>query len=380
MPGSGLGCSPVLGAQSFWGAKEAVLKKEREKRLIYKLKDGEGRLQLQRTQIKKIVEDFFGNLPKLWEKYEKALNEEVRMTEVTEAIKRQTNGNTPGLDGLPAEFYKTFEGILSKPLKGICNAALLDAKIPNPWTEANVTLIPKEDMDLTQIQNYRPISLLNVDYKNFPSVMAERLKKYLTDFIHPDQNGFLPKRQMRNNMRIILDISEYYKARSEKSMALLFMDAQKAFNNVNWQFMKQQLVQMEFGEKIINAILSMYQKQSARIIINGEYTNTIDIQKGARQGCPLSPLLFILSLEVLNRNIRDDTAIKGTRIRDESYKLQAFADDLVFIIEEPLVTMSKLLQRIEEYGDVTGMKINREDEIVSEKSHIGAEKNSGGTS
>ncbi|KAF7244640.1 hypothetical protein EYD10_09237 [Varanus komodoensis] len=356
------------------------VKKEREKRLIYKLKDGEGRLQVQSTQIKKIVEDFFaklyqnkeisiekvneyirkGKLPKIPEKYRKALNEEVTMTEITEAIKRQKNDKTPGPDGLPAEFYKTFEGILSMPLKDICNAALLDAKIPNTWKEANITLIPKEDTDLTQIQNYRPISLLNVDYRIFASVMAERLKKYLTDFIHPDQNGFLPKRQMRNNMRIILDILEYYEVHSEKSMVLLFMDAQKAFDNVNWQFMKQQLVQMEFGEKFINAILSIYQKQSARIIINGECTNTIDIQKGTRQGCPLSPLLFILILEVLNRNIRDDMDIKGTRIRDESYKLQAFADDLIFIIEEPLVTMSKLLQRIEEYGDVTGMKINRD--------------------
>ncbi|KAF7239035.1 LINE-1 retrotransposable element ORF2 protein [Varanus komodoensis] len=64
--------------------------------------------------------------------------------------------------------------------------------------------------------------------------------------------------------------------------------------------------------------------------------------------------------EVLNRNIKEDMDIKGARIRDESYKLQAFADDLVFILEKPLVTMSKLLQKIEEYGEVTGMKINRE--------------------
>ncbi|KAF7245630.1 Gamma-butyrobetaine dioxygenase [Varanus komodoensis] len=64
--------------------------------------------------------------------------------------------------------------------------------------------------------------------------------------------------------------------------------------------------------------------------------------------------------EVLNRCVRDDEDIKGTRIRDESYKLQAFADDLVFIMEEPFSTMPKLLQQIEEYGEVTGMKINRE--------------------
>ncbi|KAF7245269.1 hypothetical protein EYD10_08704 [Varanus komodoensis] len=365
--------------QLLMKAKEEI-KKEREKRLLSKLKDEEGQLQVQSIHIKKIAEDFFaklyqndefstekvneyiqkGDLPKLPKKYQKVLNQEVTITEVTEAIKRQKNDKTPGPDGLPAEFYKSFEGIFTTLLKDICNAALLNAKIPNTWTEANITLILKEDTDLTQIQNYGPISLLNVDYKMFASIMAERLKKYLTDFIHSDQNGFLPKGQMRNNMRTILDILEYYEIHTEKPMALLFMDAQKAFDNVNWQFMKQQLVQMEFGEKFINAILSIYQKQSARIIINGEFTNIIDIQKGTRQGCPLSPLLFILLLEVLNRNIRDDMDIKGTRIRDESYKLQAFADDLVFITEEPLVTMPKLIQRIEDYGEITGMKINRE--------------------
>ncbi|KAF7247873.1 hypothetical protein EYD10_06117, partial [Varanus komodoensis] len=326
----------------------SIKSKEREKRLILKLKDGEGRLDVQGAQVKKIAEDFFtklyqkeeisiekvkeyirkGDLPKLPEKYQKLLNQEVTIMEVIEAIKRQKNNKTPGLDGLPAEFYKSFEGIFATFLKDICNEALLNAKIPSTWTEANITLIPKEDMDVTQIQNYRPISLLNVDYKIFASILAERLKKFLTDFIHPDQNGFLPKRQMKNNLRTILDILEYYEIHTEKPMALLFMDAQKAFDNVNWQFMKQQMAQMEFGEKFMNAIS-----------------------------------------EVLNRNVRDDEDIKGTRIRDESYKLQAFADDLVFTMEEPSVTILKLLQRIEEYGEVTGMKINREKTKLLKISH-----------
>ncbi|KAF7247671.1 Craniofacial development protein 2 [Varanus komodoensis] len=200
---------------------------------------------------------------------------------------------------------------------------------------------------------------ISLGVQNEAGQRFERLKKLLIDFIHPDQNGFLPKRQMKNNLRTILDILEYYEIHTEKPMALLFLDDQKAFDNVNWQFMKQQMIQMEFGERFMNAISSIYQKQSARILINGELSNPIEIQKGTRQGCPLSPLLFILILEVLNRCVRVDEDIKGTRIRDGSYKLQAFADDLVFITEEPFLTMPKLLQRIEEYGEVTGMKIEK---------------------
>ncbi|KAF7247293.1 LINE-1 retrotransposable element ORF2 protein [Varanus komodoensis] len=167
-------------------------------------------------------------------------------------------------------------------------------------------------------------------------------------------------REVEGSFREILDILEYYEIHTEKPMALLFLDAQKAFDNVNWQFMEQQMIQMEFGERFMNAISSIYQKQSARILINGELSNPIEIQKGTRQGCPLSPLLFLMILEVLNRCVRDDEDIKGTRIRDESYKLQEFADDLVFKTEEPFSAMPKLVQWIEEYGEVTGMKINRE--------------------
>uniref|UniRef100_A0A2D4K2X5 Reverse transcriptase domain-containing protein n=1 Tax=Micrurus paraensis TaxID=1970185 RepID=A0A2D4K2X5_9SAUR len=123
---------------------------------------------------------------------------------------------------------------------------------------------------------------------------------------------------------------EYYEAHPEKQMALIFLDAQKAFDNVNWRFMSLQLVQMGFGKKFTQAIETIYHKQSAKVMINEELTEPIDINKGTRQGCPLSPLLFVLTLEVLNRNIRQDEEIKGMKIMKEEYKLQAFADDLVF--------------------------------------------------
>uniref|UniRef100_A0A2D4KI84 Reverse transcriptase domain-containing protein n=1 Tax=Micrurus paraensis TaxID=1970185 RepID=A0A2D4KI84_9SAUR len=210
------------------------------------------------------------------------------------------------------------------------NEVLTKKEIPKTWTEAYITLIPKEGTDQQQIKNFRPISLLNSDYKIFASILAERLKRYLNNFIHPDQNGFLPKRQIRDNIRIILDTLEYYEAHPEKQMALIFLDAQKAFDNVNWRCMLLQLIQMGFGKKFVQAIETIYCKQSAMVMINGELTESININKGTRQGCPLSPLLFVLTLEVLNRNIRQDEEIKGMKIRKEEYKLQAFADDLVF--------------------------------------------------
>ncbi|KAF7235743.1 LINE-1 retrotransposable element ORF2 protein [Varanus komodoensis] len=222
------------------------------------------------------------------------------------------------------EFYEKFRAMLEEEEPGVSKEGEKsteamkvteyhseEGEIVNVNSQQEVQILDskekkKEDVDVTQIQNYRPISLLNVDDKIFTSILAERLKKLLIDFIHPDQNGFLPKRQMKNNLRTILDILEYDEIHTEKPMALLFMDAHKTFDHVNWQFLKQQMTQMEFGEKFMNAISSIYQKQLARILINGELSNSIEIQKGTSQGCLLSPLLFILILEVLNRSVRDD--------------------------------------------------------------------------
>uniref|UniRef100_A0A2D4I1F2 Reverse transcriptase domain-containing protein n=1 Tax=Micrurus lemniscatus lemniscatus TaxID=129467 RepID=A0A2D4I1F2_MICLE len=165
------------------------------------------------------------------------------------------------------------------------------------------------------LKNYRSISLLNSGYKIFASITAEQLKRFLSQFIHSDQNGFLPKRQIKDNMRIISNTLEYYETHPEKQMVLIFLDAQKAFVNVNWQFVLAQLKVMDFRERFIKMIKAIYYKQTARVMLNGDKTEKVNIKKGTIQGCPLSPLLFVLTLEVLNSNIRQDEEIKGMEIK-----------------------------------------------------------------
>uniref|UniRef100_A0A8C6XJK4 Reverse transcriptase domain-containing protein n=1 Tax=Naja naja TaxID=35670 RepID=A0A8C6XJK4_NAJNA len=369
------------------------LRKERESRRISHLID-EGHVCYGSEEKKRIIQDYYGKLyyqdniqeekikqylqnaklPQIPKDIEIMLEGNITMMELTETLKKQNTGKVPGPDGLPVEFYKTFQEVLNLQLLEVMNEIMSKKRIPKTWSEAYITLILKEDTDPQQVKNYRPISLLNSDYKIFASILAERLKRYLNNFIHADQNGFLPKRQIKHNMRIILDTLEYYEVHPEKQMALMFLDAQKAFDNVSWHFMLLQLAQMGFGKKFIQAIETIYHKQTAKVMINGELTESIDIRKGTRQGCPLSPLLFVLTLEVLNRNIREDKEIKGMKIKKEEYKLQAFADDLVFILEDPLETAPKLIERIEEYGKVAGMKINKDKTKILTKNMLARRK------
>uniref|UniRef100_A0A2D4JT22 Reverse transcriptase domain-containing protein n=1 Tax=Micrurus paraensis TaxID=1970185 RepID=A0A2D4JT22_9SAUR len=118
-----------------------------------------------------------------------------------------------------------------------------------------------------------------VDYKIFSTIMAVRLKIVLNEIIHPDQNGFLPARQIRNNTRMVLDILKYYEAHPGKQMVLIFLDAQKAFGNLNWQFLIQQTKSMRFGTRLEKIISTIYATQKARVMVNGDCTKIFGIKK-----------------------------------------------------------------------------------------------------
>lgn len=120
------------------------------------------------------------------------------------------------------------------------------------------TLIPKEDTDRSDIANYQPIALLNLNYKICVTIIANRLRKILSAIIHLDQNDCLPTRKIQNYFRTTLNVLEYYEKHSGKQLVLIFLDAEKAFYNVSWTFIKMQLEYMEFGHRNLQAIEQIY--------------------------------------------------------------------------------------------------------------------------
>lgn len=96
-----------------------------------------------------------------------------------------------------------------------------------------------------------------------------------------------------------------------------FINAEKVFDNINWEFILSVMRKLELGQ---NAIQTIYQNQSAAIKINNDTSNYFKIAKGTRQGCPLSPLLFIMVIEFLLIKIREDLNIKGLKFKEHQYK------------------------------------------------------------
>uniref|UniRef100_A0A803T0D8 Reverse transcriptase domain-containing protein n=1 Tax=Anolis carolinensis TaxID=28377 RepID=A0A803T0D8_ANOCA len=307
------------------------------------------------------ITQYLGNqrLEKISEQQREILNKEITENEIKKAINSLKPNKSLGPDGFSANFYKIMQDILIVHLKRLMNEVLRNKEIPDTWRDADIIAIPKEDQDTSDVRNYRPISLLNTDYKIFTCILANRFKEFLNNWINPEQTGFLPGRKMKDNVRCILDIIEYYDWNHQKEVALLSIDTEKAFDNLNWSFFKLLFKEIDIGHQFYNAVDTIYDKQRAKILINGQYTKNIKIEKGVRQGCPLSPLIFIFALEILLKNLKNDRELKGTKILKNELKYRAFADDIICVIEDPKIQLPMWITRIEEYGEIAGFRLNR---------------------
>uniref|UniRef100_A0A670JJJ0 Reverse transcriptase domain-containing protein n=1 Tax=Podarcis muralis TaxID=64176 RepID=A0A670JJJ0_PODMU len=319
---------------------------------LYKNKERSNKKKIERYLKEKVMR-------KISLAQKELLDAPISKEEVEEAIKELKRGKAPGPDGFTASYYKEMKDILIDPLTKVMNNILKEKDMPGTWREAFIVVIPKQDSDLTQVKNYRPISLLNTDYKIFAGILAKRLKKILIKIIHKDQEGFLPGRQIRNNIRNIVNIIEFLSERYDKPASLIFVDAEKAFDNVIWEFMIKNLEVMEVGQKFLNGIQAIYTDQKARLIVNNVITEELKIGKGTRQGCPLSPLLFIVVLEVLLNAIRQNKQIKGVTLGVNEYKIKAYADDVVLTVEEPIDSIKEILNEMEQFGKLAGFRLNK---------------------
>ena len=133
---------------------------------------------------------------------------------------------------------------------------------------------------------------------------------------------------------------------------------EKAFDKIQHPFMIKTLQKVGKEGTYLNIVKAIYDKPTANIILNGEKLKPFPLKSGTRPGCPLSPLLFNIVLEVLATAVRGEKEIKGIQIRKEEVKLSLFADDMMLYIENPKDATRKRLELINEFGKVAGYKIN----------------------
>lgn len=155
----------------------------------------------------------------------------VNEEECTNALKDFDNNKTPGTDGLPAEFYRFFWPDICHDLLASYNFASQHGMLSISQRRGIISLIPKKSKDKTILENLRPISLLNVDYKILTKVIAKRIEKVLPTLINPDQTGYVKGRYIGENVRLIYDLIYYTDKPNQKGIAI-FLDFKKAFDSI----------------------------------------------------------------------------------------------------------------------------------------------------
>ena len=195
---------------------------------------------------------------------------------------------------------------------------------------------------------------MNTDYKIAAKSIANRIKLVLPNLINHDQTGFLKGRFIGENIRLIDSIIQYATEKNIPGL-LLFIDFEKAFDSLEWPFIHDTLRSYGFGASLIKWVKTLYSHTESSILNNGWASNFFEIQRGVRQGCPLSPHLFILSAEVLATAIRKNTNIKGISVNDMEIKLSQYADDTTLILDG---SDESLRSSLAKFSKVSGLRLN----------------------
>ena len=305
-----------------------------------------------------LLHSFLGNsgIPKLSDEEATLCEGKLTASECFKSLQSFQKNKSPGNDGLTVEFYIAFWDVVGDLLVDSLNCSYDYGELSNSQKQAIITLLEKKDKDKTKISNWRPISLINVDAKIGSKAIALRLQTILPSIIHYNQSAYVKGRTVFDAIRTIDDVLEYTE-RYKIDGRMVAIDFQKAFDSVNRNFLYETLFTFGFGPSFIQWVCTFYQNISSCVVNNGFATGHFPIQRGVRQGDPLSPYLFIIVLEVLATGIRGDASIRGVNVDGIDIKLQIFADDLTGFVRNEQ-SFNRFLDIIEEFGECSGLRIN----------------------
>lgn len=293
------------------------------------------------------------------------LTEPLVLTELTAVVEKMGKNKSPGEDGIPYEFYSAFWKFIGPIFFTMFNKVLQTRRMSNSQGNALIRLLPKIGTP-KKVTDFRPLSLLNCDYKIMAGVLANRLKKTLANRIEQSQRGGIPGRRMTDNLSLYRDVISFVEERTSQALdtqeligpkaAIIGVDLEKAYDLVDRQLLWRILKMKGIPEEFIYWIETLYSVATMSVLNGSRVAGTVSCNRSLRQGCPLSIHLFVVYLEPLLTRLNKELSglqFLGTRIVSRAY-----VDDLALFIskEEDFLKFDAVLQK---YCKWTGARINQ---------------------
>ena len=256
------------------------------------------------------------------------LEKDISNDEVKVALYQMNKNKSPGIDGLTVEFYQYFWDIIGTDLVEVYNDCFESGSLSLSMNSALIRLIYKNSGSRHELKNWRPISLLTVDYKILSKVITNRLKVIMPSLVGEEQSCGVVGRKIHHNLMLLRDVVDYANWANLES-AIVSIDQEKAFDRINWNYLFAVMEKMKVPAVLIKWIKLLYSNPNCRIIINNCIGSPVMVKRGIRQGCPLSPLLFSICAEGLAALVRNNSALKGIVLPDgqSCVKIIQHADD-----------------------------------------------------
>ena len=295
------------------------------------------------------------------------LEEEVTGEEITKVLFAMPANKSPGPDGYPSELFKTAWSIISQDFIISVQSVFRYGFLPKGVNSTILALVPKKS-DSLEMRDFRPIACCNVIYKVVSKIIANRLKRILPRIISANQSAFIKGRLLLENVLLASELVKDYHKDGVSPRCVMKIDISKAFDSVQWNFVLQSLEAMGFPMRFIHWIKLCITNPSFSVQVNGELAGYFQSRRGLRQGCSLSPYLFVLCMNILSLKIDQAVSMKKFKLHPRCKALSlthlCFADDLMVFVEGTKESIEGALYVFGEFAKWSGLKISIEKSTV----------------
>ena len=287
------------------------------------------------------------------------LDQPITFEELTNAMRNMKKGKSPGSNGFTACFFRRFWDKLGPLLHRAFAYALENNKTLMMHQEGIVTMIPKAGKPPDSIKGWRPITLLNVDFKIISAAISARLQKVMGNLIDSCQTAYMKGRYIGENTRLIFDVINNL-TKHNNSGLIMSVDFEAAFDSISWNFLSSVLEEYNFGPSFRKTIQLMYLNNDnfSRIMLNGFLGNKITLRCGIRQGDPTSGYLFNLAVNLLANQIKQSRLVRGIKLEDNiEIRIAQYADDTVLFLQDAQC-LNGALRELEYFSEASMLKVN----------------------